>query len=61
MSRYYRVVPPRWSLVSSILFNVVPLLYKIENKQLLLLKVYAIDNIGFCQYYKSISQIVRSG
>ena len=28
VSRYYRLVPPRWGLVSSVLFPIVPMPYK---------------------------------
>ena len=37
VSRYYRVVPPRWGLVSSVLFLIVPMSYEMKNNCLILL------------------------
>ena len=35
--RYYRVVPPRWGLVSSVLFTIVPMSNEIKNTWFILL------------------------
>ena len=37
VSKYYRVVPPRWGLVSSVLFTITPMSYKIKNSWLILI------------------------
>ena len=37
MFRYYLVVPPKWGFVSSVLFTIVPMLYKIKNTWFILL------------------------
>ena len=48
--RYYRMVPPRWGLVSSVFFTVVPRPYKIKNTWLILLSHFILHPFASMLY-----------
>ena len=56
VSSYYQVVPPRWSLLSSVLFTIVPMLYKIKNTWLILLSHF-IFTFNYSRQQSNIANI----